>query len=156
MVGRGQCCEANPITPARASRHSRSTRAIMPQRQPNLLLITTDQQRADALSLNGSSTLATPNLDIPRNQRFKLSPRVRGRSFVYPDSPHTYPPNRGSDCTSRIELDGSKAQRDLGITYTSIDDGIDATLDWLHDTGLMDLPEDDDTDAGPSAGDESA
>ena len=31
-----------------------------------------------------------------------------------------------------------------------------ATLDWLHDTGLMDLPEDDDTDAGPSAGDESA
>ena len=35
----------------------------MPQRRPNLLLITTDQQRADALSLNGSSTLATPNLD---------------------------------------------------------------------------------------------
>lgn len=53
-------------------------------------------------------------------------------------------------------LDGSKAQRDLGITYTSLDDGLNATLDWLHDTGLADLPEDDGADAGPSAGDESA
>ena len=54
------------------------------------------------------------------------------------------------------QLDGSKAQRELGITYTSIDDGLDATLDWLHDTGLVDLPEDDGTDAGPRASDDPA
>ena len=31
-----------------------------------------------------------------------------------------------------------------------------ATLDWLHDTGLVDLPGDDGTDAAPSADDDPA
>ena len=35
----------------------------MPQRRPNVLLITTDQQRFDALGLNGNPVLRTPNLD---------------------------------------------------------------------------------------------
>ena len=128
----------------------------MPQRQPNLLLITTDQQRANALSLNGSSTLATPNLDY-------LGTSSSNFRHAYAECPSCIPARRTliSRTAVRIalhgcQLDGSKAQRDLGITYTSIDDGIDATLDWLHDTGLVDLPEDDGTDAGPSAGDEPA
>lgn len=45
-------------------------------------------------------------------------------------------------------LDGGKAARELGVTYTSLDDGLNATLDWLHDEGHVDLPEeDDDADA---------
>ncbi len=39
------------------------------------------------------------------------------------------------------QLDGSKAEKDLGVRYTSLDEGLDATLDWLHDAGLVDLPE---------------
>ena len=35
----------------------------MSDRQPNILLITTDQQRFDALGINGNRTLRTPNLD---------------------------------------------------------------------------------------------
>ena len=31
-----------------------------------------------------------------------------------------------------------------------------ATLDWLHDTSLVNLPEDDGTDAAPSADDDPA
>ena len=31
--------------------------------RPNILLITTDQQRYDTLGLNGSSWIATPHLD---------------------------------------------------------------------------------------------
>ena len=30
------------------------------------------------------------------------------------------------------------------------------TLDWIHDTGLVNLPEDDGTDAAPSADDDPA
>lgn len=41
------------------------------------------------------------------------------------------------------QLDGSKAEKDLGVTYTSLDEGLDATLDWLHDAGLVDLSEED-------------
>ena len=29
------------------------------------------------------------------------------------------------------------------MTYTSLDEGLDATLDWLHDAGLVDLSEED-------------
>lgn len=32
-------------------------------RRPNILLITTDQQRYDALGINGNRVLKTPNLD---------------------------------------------------------------------------------------------
>ncbi len=46
-----------------------------------------------------------------------------------------------------IRLDGGKAARDLGVSYTSLDDGLNATLDWLHDHGHVDLPEEDDADA---------
>jgi arylsulfatase A-like enzyme len=35
----------------------------MPDRGPNILLITTDQQRYDALGINGNNILRTPNLD---------------------------------------------------------------------------------------------
>jgi arylsulfatase len=35
----------------------------MSQRRPNILLITTDQQRYDALGINGNPVLRTPNLD---------------------------------------------------------------------------------------------
>jgi arylsulfatase A-like enzyme len=35
----------------------------MPHRKPNILLITTDQQRYDALGINGNPVLRTPNLD---------------------------------------------------------------------------------------------
>jgi arylsulfatase A-like enzyme len=35
----------------------------MADRRPNILLITTDQQRYDALGINGNSVLRTPNLD---------------------------------------------------------------------------------------------
>jgi len=35
----------------------------MAERQPNILLITTDQQRYDAMGLNGNRILRTPNLD---------------------------------------------------------------------------------------------
>lgn len=35
----------------------------MPNRPPNILLITTDQQRYDALGINGNNILRTPNLD---------------------------------------------------------------------------------------------
>ncbi|MBM4438137.1 MAG: hypothetical protein FJ029_13105, partial [Actinobacteria bacterium] len=38
------------------------------------------------------------------------------------------------------ELDGSKAARELGLTYKTLDDGLDATLDWLQDQGHVDLP----------------
>ena len=53
------------------------------------------------------------------------------------------------------QLDGSKAERELGLTYTALDDGLNATLDWLHEAELVDLPEEDDdepTDKGPSNG----
>src|SRR5690606_10715615 len=36
---------------------------VMSAQRPNILLITTDQQRGDALGLNGNSVLQTPNLD---------------------------------------------------------------------------------------------
>ena len=49
------------------------------------------------------------------------------------------------------QLDGSKATRELGLTYTPLDDGLNATLDWLHEAELVDLPEEDDD--GPSNGD---
>ena len=42
------------------------------------------------------------------------------------------------------QLDGSKAERDLGLKYTPLDDGLNATLDWLHEAELVDLPEEDD------------
>lgn len=42
------------------------------------------------------------------------------------------------------QLDGSKATRELGLTYTPLDDGLNATLDWLHEAELVDLPEEDD------------
>ena len=42
------------------------------------------------------------------------------------------------------QLDGSKAERELGLTYTRLDDGLNATLDWLHEAELVDLPEEDD------------
>ncbi len=42
-----------------------------------------------------------------------------------------------------VHLDGGKAARDLGVTYTSLDDGLNATLDWLHDQAHVDLPEED-------------
>lgn len=45
------------------------------------------------------------------------------------------------------QLDGSKAERELGLTYTPLDDGLNATLDWLHDAELVDLPEEDDEEA---------
>ncbi len=35
----------------------------MPERRPNILLITTDQQRYDALGINGNAILRTPHLD---------------------------------------------------------------------------------------------
>lgn len=35
----------------------------MPERRPNILLITTDQQRHDCLGINGNNILRTPNLD---------------------------------------------------------------------------------------------
>ena len=41
-------------------------------------------------------------------------------------------------------LDGGKAERELGVAYTSLDDGLNATLDWLHEEGYVDLPEEDD------------
>ena len=44
------------------------------------------------------------------------------------------------------QLDGSKATRELGLNYTPLDDGINATLDWLHEAELVDLPEEDDDD----------
>ncbi len=50
------------------------------------------------------------------------------------------------------QLDGSKAERDLGLAYTPLDDGLDVTLDWLHDAGLVDLPEDDDPNDAPASG----
>lgn len=49
------------------------------------------------------------------------------------------------------QLDGSKAERDLGLNYTPLDDGLNATLDWLHEAELVDLPEEDDD--GASNGD---
>ena len=54
------------------------------------------------------------------------------------------------------QLDGSKATRELGLTYTPLDDGLNATLDWLHDAELVDLPEEGDdqpTDKGSTDGD---
>lgn len=42
------------------------------------------------------------------------------------------------------QLDGSKAERELGLTYTALDDGLNTTLDWLHEAELVDLPEEDD------------
>ena len=48
-------------------------------------------------------------------------------------------------------LDGSKATRELGLIYTPLDDGLNATLDWLHEAELVDLPEED--DEGPPDGD---
>ncbi len=36
----------------------------LPDKRPNILFITTDQQRGDALSINGADPLATPNLDF--------------------------------------------------------------------------------------------
>ncbi len=49
------------------------------------------------------------------------------------------------------QLDGSKATRELGLAYTALDDGLNATLDWLHDAELVDLPEED--EEGPRDGD---
>ena len=43
-------------------------------------------------------------------------------------------------------LDGAKAERDLGISYTPLDEGLDATLDWLHESGYVALPEEEDGD----------
>ena len=54
------------------------------------------------------------------------------------------------------QLDGSKATRELGLAYTPLEDGLNATLDWLHDAELVDLPEEDDdapTGEGPPNGD---
>lgn len=45
------------------------------------------------------------------------------------------------------QLDGSKATRELGLTYTPLDNGLNATLDWLHEAELVDLPEEDDEGA---------
>jgi dihydroflavonol-4-reductase len=43
-------------------------------------------------------------------------------------------------------LDGGKAERELGISYTPLDEGLDATLDWLHENGYVALPEEEDED----------
>jgi len=42
------------------------------------------------------------------------------------------------------QLDGSKAERELGLNYTPLEDGLNATLDWLHEGELVDLAEEDD------------
>ncbi len=44
------------------------------------------------------------------------------------------------------QLDGAKADRELGISYTPLDEGLDATLDWLHEAGYVALPEEEDGD----------
>ena len=59
------------------------------------------------------------------------------------------------------QLDGLKAEKELDVMYTSLDDGLDATLDWLHDAGLVDLPEEmDDGDSNlndiPDSGSDTA
>ena len=54
------------------------------------------------------------------------------------------------------QLNGSKAERELGLTYTALDDGLNTTLDWLHEAELVDLPEEDDDEPAaeePSDGD---
>ena len=54
------------------------------------------------------------------------------------------------------QLNGSKAERELGLTYTALDEGLNTTLDWLHEAELVDLPEEDDeepTKEEPSDGD---
>lgn len=48
---------------AEGGRNSRVILSAMSVQRPNILLITTDQQRADALGFNGNSVLQTPNLD---------------------------------------------------------------------------------------------
>lgn len=46
--------------------------------------------------------------------------------------------------------DSSKAVRDLGLEFTDLEDGLDATIDWLYREGHVDLPdevlEDEDAD----------
>ena len=49
-----------------------------------------------------------------------------------------------------FRYDSSKATNELGIEFTSLEDGLDATIDWLYREGHVDLPEevleDDDED----------
>ena len=40
-----------------------------------------------------------------------------------------------------FRYDSSKATRELGIEFTSLEDGLDATIDWLYREGHVDLPE---------------
>ncbi|MDP6182595.1 MAG: NAD-dependent epimerase/dehydratase family protein [Gammaproteobacteria bacterium] len=41
-----------------------------------------------------------------------------------------------------FRYDSSKATRELGIEFTNLEDGLDATIDWLYREGHVDLPED--------------
>lgn len=38
--------------------------------------------------------------------------------------------------------DSSKASRELGIKFTSLENGLDETIEWLYQEGLIELPED--------------
>ena len=40
-----------------------------------------------------------------------------------------------------FQYDGSKAARELGIEFTSLEDGLDATIDWLYREGHVELPD---------------
>ena len=40
-----------------------------------------------------------------------------------------------------FRYDSSKATRELGIEFISLEDGLDATIDWLYRDGHVDLPE---------------
>lgn len=48
-----------------------------------------------------------------------------------------------------FRYDSSKAMRELGIEFTTLEDGLDATIEWLYQEGHIELPEevlDDDPD----------
>ena len=38
--------------------------------------------------------------------------------------------------------DASKAQDELGLEFTGVEDGLDETIEWLYQEGLIDLPDD--------------
>ena len=39
-------------------------------------------------------------------------------------------------------FDASKAERDLGVTFTELENGLDETIEWLYQESLIELPED--------------
>lgn len=39
-------------------------------------------------------------------------------------------------------FDASKARQELGLEFTDVEDGLDETIEWLYQEGLIDLPDD--------------